>query len=133
MALVLAMSIPAFAQNPVKVKPLMIYTANDSGVATSSFTVGQTINCNTTYEVKGLGTFRVRLDVRNSAGVLIDKVRRGPFMEDVPTWESWFSSITPSPGVPGVPGYYTLKTVYTDVATGNTWSHQTKVHVFAPF
>jgi hypothetical protein len=34
--------------------------------------------------------------------------------------------------VAGVAGYYTLKAIYVDVATGNTWSHQTKIHVSAP-
>jgi hypothetical protein len=132
--LVLVIAIPAFAQInvPIKVKPLMIYTANDSGEPTATFSVGQTIHCNTDYEVKGYGTVKVRLDVLNSAGVLINRVKWGSVLGDVPTWELWFLFITPSPGVPEVAGYYTLKIVYTDVATSNTWSHQTKVHVSAP-
>ncbi len=128
--LVLAMAIPAFPQTnvPFKVRPLMIYTANASGPS-ATFSVGQPINCYTTYETKGNGIYRVRLDVFDSAGVLIDRVRWGNSFGDEPTWELWFLSISPNLGVPTKAGCYILKVVYTHAATGNTWSHQTKVHV----
>ncbi len=131
--LVLVIAIPAFAQTnvPFRVRPLMIYTANASG-PTATFSVGQPINCYTTYETKGNGIYRVRLDVFDSAGVLIDRVKWGNSFGDEPTWELRFLSITPNLGVPAKAGCYTLKVVFTHMATLNTWSHETKVHVFAP-
>ncbi len=130
--LVLVIAVPAFAQTnvPIKVKPLMIYTANDSG-PTATFSVNQPINCHAILETKGLGTVKVKLNVLNSAGVLIDKVKWGTVFGDEPIWEIWFLPITLSGGVPTA-GFYTLNIVYTDMTTGNTWSHQTKVHVSAP-
>ncbi len=130
--LVLVIAIPAFAQinAPFKLKPLMIYTANDFG-PNALFSVGQPINCHAILETKGVGTVKVKLIVLDSAGVLIDRVKWGTVFGDEPTWEVSFLSIPLSGGVPTA-GFYTLKIVYTDAATGNTWSQQTKVRVSAP-
>ena len=130
--LVFAMAIPAFAQNgPIKIKPLMVYTSDGSGSPTSWFTVGETIGVANMFEIKGTGTFRIRLEVRNSAGVLIEKE---VYTETVDNngFGGWTIYGSLSPEVPEVPGYYTVKFVYVDLANRNTWSHQTKIHVEAP-
>jgi hypothetical protein len=135
MALVLVIAIPVFAQNhgPLKVKPLLVYTFDGSGSITAWFGAGEAINLRTNWEVKGTGTFRARLEVRNSAGVLIDKKTKTiPIDVDSPTFERYVGDFYPTPGVLEEAKYYTLKVVYVDLATGNTWSHQTKIYVAAP-
>jgi hypothetical protein len=130
--LVLAMAIPAFGQNgPVRIKPLMIPTFDTSGYPDAWFNVGETINVRMYFEVKGTGPFRVKIETRNSAGVLMNMNR---FYNDIdsPTFQHWMLIHELGSEVAGVAGYYTLKATYVDVATGNTWSHQTKIHVSAP-
>jgi len=131
--LVLAMAIPAFAQSgqfgPIKFKLLMVWSENAAVVSTPYFNVGETIRSRSYFEYKGTGRYRVILEVRNDKGVMIDRLKFGPFISDTPTFDTWHSNITLSPGVPAVAGYYTLKTIYVDVATGNRWSHQTNIHV----
>jgi len=132
-ALVLAMAIPAFAQNgPLRIKPLMAYTFNGSGSTTAWFIVGEAITVRTNWEVKGAGTFKAKLEVRNSAGVLIGRSATIPIDVDSPTFTRHVGEFYPTPGVLKEAKYYTLKIVYVDVATGNTWSHQTKIYVAAP-
>ena len=88
--LVLAMAIPAFAQNgPVKIKPLMLYSYNESAENTAWFYVGELITVRTNWEVKGTGTIRQKLEVRNSAGVLIGRDKHDPLEVDTPTFQHW--------------------------------------------
>lgn len=110
----------------------MVFTGDESGANTPWIYVGQAIYNYSFWEVKGTGSFRGRIELRNSAGSLIDKMKFGPFDEDDPTFVTHGLSLFFSSEVPGVAGYYTVKTIYVDVATGNTWSHQTKIHVLAP-
>ena len=130
-ALVLVMVIPAFGQNgPVRMKPLMIPTFDTSGYPDAWFNVGETIHVRAYFEVKGTGAYTVKIETRNSAGVLIGKIK---FYNDVdsPTFQHWMLIHELGSEVTGVAGYYTLKATYLDVTTGNTWSHQTKIHVSA--
>jgi hypothetical protein len=132
MVLVLVIAIPAFAQNgPIRIKPLLAYTSDESNTVKPWFNVGEPINVVTMWEVKGTGSVKYRVEVLNSEGVLIDRIKLGPYAVNSPTFTSWTSSTALSPGVPYVAGYFTVKTVWVDVATGNTWSPQTKIHVSA--
>jgi len=129
--LVLAMAIPAFAQNgPVKIKVLMVYTANEAGVTTAWFNTGDSVFFGIAHEQKGTGTYKHKMEIRNSAGTLIYKDTSTPDVNS-PTFEALhqiFEMGTPI----DVPGYYTLKTTFTDVKTGNQWGKETKIHVSAP-
>jgi hypothetical protein len=132
-ALVLVMAIPVFAQNgPIKIKPLMVFTENASGSITPYFYDGEFIYSRIDYVVKGTGSFRVRFEVRNSAGVLIDKNKSLDIDVDNPTFAPSQSYFQLTPGAIRVAGYYTLKTFYVDLATRTTWSHQTKFYVSEP-
>ncbi len=133
--LVLAMAIPTFAQNgPVKIKLLMAYAENDAHQATPIFSIGigEYIISRTHWEVKGTGSFMEKLEVRDSAGGLVFKSRSGNFDVNSSTFASWDGSMYIPIGVIPRAGYYTLKSIYRDLETGNTWSQQTKIHVFAP-
>lgn len=128
-ALVLVMAIPAFAQNgPVKIKPLMAYTFNQFGSATAWHIVGQAIHVRANWEAKGTGTYKARMEIRNSNGVLIDKASTIPQAVDSPTFVRIVGDFSPTK-VLDEAKYYTVKIVYVDLATGNTWSHQTKIYV----
>ncbi len=151
MALVLVMAIPAFAEDwvgpinseaqndsprvlanfgPVKMKLLMADTRDATDVPTPYFSIGETIRSHTNWEVKGTGSFTVKFQVLDSAGVLIDKKKYGPYEINSSTFNAWGTDVTSNSAVAA--GYYTVKTIYVDVATGNSWIHQTKVHVLAP-
>jgi len=133
MALVLLIAIPAFAQNngPIRIKPLMAYTQDDLGVTTPWFTVGEEINFVMAHEVKGTGSYRYRIEVLDNAGVLIYKIKSGAIDIDTATFQTE-NIIYELNEVPWGAGYFTLKAFYVDVKTGNTWSHQTKIHVQDP-
>ncbi len=130
--LVLVMAIPAFAQNgPVKIKPLMVCTRAEEGQYKPVFGFGEIIHLMAYFEAKGTGNFKERIEVRNSAGVLFYKLKSPQaLLLDSPTFQRW-SADTPLEVGLGA-GYYTCKFFYIDVATGNTWSHQTKIHVLPP-
>jgi hypothetical protein len=67
--------------------------------------------------------------------VLIDRVRSGwpdPLEVNSKGFDPWIAGLSLGPDVSATPGYYTVKAIYIDVATGNTWSHQTKIRVFPP-
>jgi hypothetical protein len=153
MALILVMAIPGFAQDwvgptdseiqndlpgadgdngPIRIKPLMLYTDNESEVITPYFDVGQNIRSLSYWQVKGTGSFRIRIEARNSAGVLIAKNKVAPFDVDYPTFIHWSGDLSAFYGGLAAAGYYTIKLVYVDVATGKAWSHQTKIQVSAP-
>ena len=130
--LVLVMAIPGFAQNgPINVRSLMIFTKDfqDPYVFTPYFHVYQTIVVTTDWEVKGAGYMVERLEVRDAAGVLIKKIKTWFHYIDNPRFTPTGSSFD---FVATVAGILTVKVVYVDATTGNTWSHQTKVHVSAP-
>jgi hypothetical protein len=129
LALTLVVAVPALA-GAVVVKPMMIYTSNPFDVLTPTFPAGQVITCHTVYEVKGIGDFRLRLDLLDRRGAVVDRVTGGPYMEDETTFQTWFGNL--SVDAPETPGYYTLKFVYIDVATGRTWCHRTRLHVVPP-
>ena len=137
MVLVLAMAIPAFAQHgPVKIKPLMAYATNDDYLPTPIFylNVDQNVIFARHWEIKGSGLLTEKVEVRNSAGVLIYKFRSGPFSVDYPAFEYQHADTYLSIGtsIPKAAGYYTVKSIYRDVATGNTWSQQIRIHVVEP-
>ena len=155
MALVLVMTVPVFAQNwvgpvdseiqndslqvdasfgPIMMRPLMIHTIGE--VSTAYFYVGQTVIIATSWEVKGTGHIRMKIETRNSAGVLIDILKKGwpdPYPVNYGVFSSWGLGLSLHPNASATPGYYTVKAIYIDVATGNTWSHETKIRVFAPY
>jgi hypothetical protein len=132
MVLVMAVAIPAFAQNgPLKIKLLMTYAENDADQATPIFFVGigNYITLRTHWETKGTGSYTIKHEIRDSTGVLVYKMKVGPYDVDFPTFD-YADGYTSFPIVLFErAGYYTLKSTYRDVATGNTWSHQTKIHV----
>jgi hypothetical protein len=154
MALVLVITVPAFAQNyvgpvdpevqndsllvnasfgPVKMKPLMIYTTDGSNIIAARFYPDEIIRTVSYWEVKGTGNMRIKLEVRDSAGNLIYRYKwPDPLEVNNDVFAQWIANFQVSPDPPITPGYYTAKFIYTDVATGNTWSHQTKIHVLPP-
>ncbi len=130
--LVLAMAIPAFAQNgPVKIKPLMIYAEISANQATPIYYVGfdQEVTLRRHWEIKGTGSFKEKVEIWNGAR-LVWKSSYGPYNVDYATFSHYdgFTSFSID-GIFKNAGYYTLKCTYRDVATGNTWSQQTKIHV----
>jgi hypothetical protein len=155
-AFVLAMVIPAFAQiwlspvdpeiqndslgvlanyGPIKAKLMMIYTAGEPDVVTPYFAVGQSIATITYWEMKGTGKYRIKVETRNSAGVLIHKAKIGwptPLEVSSDVFERWTLYAALPPGLPATRGYYTVKVTYIDVARGKTWSQKTKFYASAP-
>src|SRR5512139_1088297 len=72
--LVLAMAIPAFAQNgPVKIKILMVYTETEVESTTAWFNTGDNVFFGIAHEQKGTGSYRLKMEIRNSGGNLIYK------------------------------------------------------------
>ena len=130
-ALVLAMAIPAFAQNgPLKIKQLMVYTEDGLGNPTAFFNVGEEIYLGTVIEFKGSGSCTHVITMVDSAGDLIYKSKTTPVF-DSPIFQGLYEVVGLGAGVPGVAGYYTIKSVIKNVKTGKTWTQQTKVHVSA--
>jgi hypothetical protein len=136
MVLILAVAIPAFAQHgPVKIKSLMAYATNDDYLPTPIFylSVDQNVIFARHWEIKGSGLLTGKVEVRDSAGVLIYKFRSGPFSVDYTAFEHQHADTYLSIGTSiQMAGYYTVKSIYRDVATGNTWSQQIRIHVMEP-
>ena len=129
--LVLAMAIPAFAQNgPVKIKVLMVYTEDASHLTTAWFNTGDTIFFGIAHEQKGTGSYKLKMEIRNSAGNLIYRDTSTPEVNS-PTFEALHQSFQMGTPIDSA-GYYTVKVTFTDVKTGNKWSKETKIHVSAP-
>jgi hypothetical protein len=55
-----------------------------------------------------------------------------PIDVNSPTFGRHVGDIYPTPRLLKEAKYYILKIVYVDLATGNTWSHQTKTCVSVP-
>ena len=129
--LVFAIAIPAFAQNgPVKIKPLLLFTQSETlGDITPWFNPGNDIYVGMVREAKGCGTYKDRIEVLNSKGVLIQKIIDSHAV-CTDTFVGMFETIRLGPAPEA--GYYTVKAVYVDVATRISWSHQTKIHVIPP-
>jgi hypothetical protein len=132
--LVLAMAIPAFAQNgPVKIKILMVYTETEEGglrSTTAWFNTGDYVFFGIAHEQKGTGSYKLKMEIRNSEGALIYKDTSTDSVNS-PTFEALHQSF--QMGTPiDVAGYYTIKVTFTDVKTGNKWSKETKIHVSPP-
>ena len=128
MVLFFAMAIPAFAQNePVKVKPLLLYTQSEGGDTTPWYNPGNTIYVGMVREAKGCGSYKNRIEILNSKGILIQRIKFGNWS----VCNSTFEGMTEIEGLGPAPetGYYTIRAVYVDLVSGNTWSHQTKIHV----
>lgn len=127
-AVVAIVAVPAVAQaEPVVVKPLMIYTANNDGWPDYSFSAGQTINLVANYAMKGLGTCRLRMQVLNGKGIVIYRTKPELLISDMPIFES--AGVSEPFTAPAAGGFYTLRFIYTDVASGKSWIQQTKVYV----
>jgi hypothetical protein len=107
-----------------------VYTQSEAGVISPWFNLGENTNFGMTHEFKGTGSYRYKIEVRNSAGDLLYKIKSGTPDVDTPTFET--GNTTEGLPPPEAAGWYTIKIVYVDNKTGNTWSRQTKIHVSAP-
>jgi len=131
MALVLVITMPAFAQNgPLKMKQLMVYTEDALGNPTAFFNDGEEIYLGTVIEFKGTGSCTHVITMYNSAGGLVYKSTTTPVF-DSPTFQALHEVLGLGPGLPGAAGYYTIKSVIRNKKTGKTWTQQTRIHVTA--
>jgi hypothetical protein len=93
------------------------------------FTTGDTISVLSFFEIKGTGNIKIRIEIYDSTGTLIKKIKIGPYAVSSPTFQAWYCTFSK---VAEPPGYFTGKIIYTDVKTGTTWSHASKVHISNP-
>jgi hypothetical protein len=174
MVSVLVIAIPAFAQiwvgpmdseiqndslgvvdnnadyGPIELIPLMIYTGYEPDGITPYFFLGQIIGSVTYWDMRGTGQFRIKVETRDSRGMLIHRGQVGwptPLEVSSDVFQPWALYSGLPPDVPERPGYYTVEVIYIDVTRGNTsshwrrdssrhrtrntWSHETKFHVSA--